>query len=158
MYNEHIAQKNKKIMKLSPIDAIITMLLSQNLQGLEFSEIVESIEAEISKLYPFDHSQESVLKACNTTAPEGFSVSSKATVSQLVEEIEGKFTKRQLALICISAITNERNKQETSDEMLPRMLKMRKAMDKGLPKFDDLSPEELEKILILMESIMNRKR
>lgn len=147
-------------MKLSPIDAIITMLLSQNLQGLEFSEIVESIEAEISKLYPFDHSQESVLKACNTTAPEGFSVSSKATVSQLVEEIEGKFTKRQLALICISAITNERKKQETetSDEMLPRMLKMRKAMDKGLPKFDDLSPEELEKILILMESIMNRKR
>lgn len=147
-------------MKLSPIDAIITMLLSQNLQGLEFSEIVESIEAEISKLYPFDHSQESVLKACNTTAPEGFSVSSKATVSQLVEEIESKFTKRQLALICISAITNERNKQETgtSDEMLSKMLKMRKAMDKGLPKFDDLSPEELEKILILMESIMNRKR
>ena len=147
-------------MKLSPIDAIITMLLSQNLQGLEFSEIVESIEAEISKLYPFDHSQESVLKACNTTAPEGFSVSSKATVSQLVEEIESKFTKRQLALICISAITNERNKQETetSDEMLSRMLKMRKVMDKGFPKFDDLSPEELEKIFILMESIMNRKR
>ena len=79
---------------------------------------------------------------------------------EVVEEIESKFTKRQLALICISAITNERNKQETetSDEMLSKMLKMRKAMDKGLPKFDDLSPEELEKILILMESIMNRKR
>lgn len=151
-------------MKLSPIDAIITMLLSQNLQGLEFSEIVQSIEAEISKLYPFDHSQESVLKACNTTAPEGFSVSSKATVSQLVEEIESKFTKRQLALICISAITNERKKQETeqlpetSNERLSRLLKMREAMAKGLPKYDDLSPEELEKILILMESIMNRKR
>ena len=145
-------------MNLSPIDTIIRMLLSHNLQESEFPQLVKGLEAEISKMYPFDHSEESVLKACNTTAPEGFGVSNKSTISQLVEEIESKFTKRQLALICISAIMNERKKEETSDAMLARMLKLHKAMDKGLPKLDDLSPEELEKILLLMESIMNRKK
>lgn len=145
-------------MNLSPIDAIIRILLNLNLQDSESPQLVKSLEAEISKIYPFNHSEESVLKACNTTAPDSFGISNKATISQLVEEIESKFTKRQLALICITAIMNEGKKEETSDAMLTRMLKLHKAMDKGLPKLGDLSPEELEKIVLLMESIMNRKK
>lgn len=152
-------------MKIPQIERILRAIM---LDDLSVPNLVALIEKEIAGIYPYDHAQKDVPKACNVSMPESFAIKmgkrdEGIVVSKMVEEIEASLSKRQLALAFVGAIvrmkesgiTPESFNSHDDDENNDSESEMRSLRD--LPKPEDLTTGEMMQIISILEKAKRRK-
>lgn len=158
-------------MKIPQIERILRAIM---LDDLSVPNLVKLIEKEVAGIYPYDHEQKNVPKACNVTIPESFAIKMGRSdegivVSKMVEEIEATLSKRQLALAFVSAIVkmkesgitpesfNAHDHDDENNDSESEMRSLRDLARGGLPNPEDLTAGEMMQIISILEKAKRRK-
>lgn len=161
-------------MKIPQIERILRAIM---LDDLSLPNLVKLIEKEIADIYPYDHAQKDIPKACNVSMPDTFSIKLKPSgeggliVSKIVEQVEQNLSKRQIALGYVGAILAmkkagidpsmfERDSDDDGEESSESSMgldALRRLETGDLPDAKDLSMAEIMQIMSILEKAKRRK-
>ena len=85
---------------------------------LEGDKLRLALETEIAKMFPYDHTERSPIKACGFEDHFEFELSHIGTISEVVEKIELGLSKRQLAYLLLKRVVAEKSSRSYSDKPL----------------------------------------
>ena len=83
---------------------------------LEGDKLRLALEAEIAKVFPYDHTERSPIKACGFEDDFEFELSHTGTISEAVEKIELSLSKRQLAYFLLKGVIAEKPSRFYNDK------------------------------------------
>ena len=83
---------------------------------LEGDKLRLALEAEIAKVFPYDHTERSPIKACGLEDDFEFELSHFGTISEAVEKIEIGLSKRHLAYLLLKETVQEKPSRSHRDK------------------------------------------
>ena len=84
---------------------------------LEGDKLRLALESEIAKMFPYDHTERSPIKACGFEDDFEFELAHMGTISEAVEKIELGLSKRQLAYLLLRETIKEKPSRSYSDKL-----------------------------------------
>ena len=82
---------------------------------LEGDQLRLALETEIAKMFPYDHTEGSPVKACGLDEDFEFRLVHMGNISEAVEKIEAAMSKRQIAYLFLRATISEKSSKSYSD-------------------------------------------
>ena len=82
---------------------------------LEGDKLRLALETEIAKMFPYDHTEKSSVKACGLDEDFEFKLVHIGNMSEAVEKVEAAMSKRQIAYLFLKETVRERLSRSYSD-------------------------------------------